>query len=89
MDYELEKRSDSVKVTGHAQNTTNEMLALVIFTYWFYDANDILIGSMDDGVWNIPPLTTFEFGQTGYGCSEWDRIEYVTVAVTDVDIEGR
>jgi len=87
LDYQLDKWSDFVAVTGHARNTINEMLARVIFTYWFYDADNILIGSMDDGLWNIPPLTTFEFGQTGYGSSGWDRIEYATVAVTDVDID--
>jgi len=87
LDYELEKRFEAVWVNGHARNTTNEMLALVIFTYWYYDADDILIGAMDDGVWDIPPLTTFELSKTGYGCSGWDRIEYVIIAVTRVDID--
>lgn len=87
LDYELEKRSSAIYVNGHARNITNETLALVIFTYWFYDVGGILIASWDHAVGNIPPLTTFELGQTGWGCSGWDKIEYVTVAVTDVDID--
>ena len=87
LDYELEKRSDSVRVNGHARNTTNEILAKVRFIYWFYDVNDILIDSTEDSEGSIPPLTTFEFGPYGWGCSGWDRIEYVIVAVTEVEIE--
>jgi len=64
------------------------MLASVMFIFWFYDVDDILIDSMDHWVRNIPPLTTFEFGPVGYiGRSGWERIEYVVVAVTDVDID--
>ena len=87
LDYEVEVTPEHIRVTGHARNTMNEMLARVTFTYWFYDANDIFLRSIDSAVSNIPPLTIFEFVFSGCAYSEWDRVEYVTLAVTGVDID--
>lgn len=87
LDYEFaQKRLGDIYVSGHAENTTNETLALVVLTYWFYDTNNILIVVIDYGLRNISPLTTFEFSCC-YLHRGPDIIEYVTVTVTEVDID--
>lgn len=72
----------TVGLEALADNTFFEFMCTIT-----EETGDILIDSTDDMVSSIPPLTIFEFGPYGWGCSGWDRIEYVTIAVTEVEIE--
>ncbi|MBA7501168.1 MAG: hypothetical protein GH144_00050 [Clostridia bacterium] len=87
LSYYWQKRYGCIDIYGtKAQNTTNETLAKVTFTYCFYDADAILIDSVVNGIENIPPLATFRFDIV-YRPNEYAGIVYVTAVVTDVDID--
>ncbi len=87
LDYWWKRRYNCIDVCGQARNTTNEILAWVSFIYCFYDADGILIDSINNGNWNIPPLTTFQLGIAVYRGDGVERVSDVTIAVTDVDID--
>ena len=87
LDYEfVEKHPFDIQVLGHARNTTNEILTTVTFTYWFYDADGILLVVMDEEERSIPPLTIFKFS-CFYFHRGPDRIVYVTITVTGVEVD--
>ena len=87
LSYYWKRRYDCIDVCGQARNTTNEVLAWVSFIYCFYDADGILISSLNNGNWNIPPLTTFQLGIAVYRGDGVGRVSDVTITVTDVDID--
>ena len=67
-------------IRGHAKNVSGRTLRYAEVQGQFYDANNVLLCSSLDGIFDLPPDVVWEFN-IYCTCSECDRVHHATVTV--------